>query len=73
MRRASLSFLRNSLVGREKGGRLKREKEKERGRMDLIKLEAGPGRMRSSGVAQVISDPSEKLCATNLRVDTGYG
>lgn len=41
--------------------------------MDLIKLEAGPGRMRSSGVAQVISDPSEKLCATNLRVDTGYG
>lgn len=71
MRRASLSFLRNSLVERRERG--KRERERRRGRMDLIKLEAGPGRMRSSGVAQVISDPSEKLCATNLRVDTGYG
>lgn len=39
-----------SSVERRKGAG-EREREGERGRMDLIKLEAGPGRMRSSGVA----------------------
>lgn len=40
--------------------------------MDLIKLPK-PGRENAEKRSPVISEPSEKLCATNLRVDTGYG